>query len=759
MFFYPMIVKGYMPFPGDLLMHENPYKADSFLGYAPGGYPSKGQDRDVLRELAPWKHFSITEMKQGRLPLWNPYNFSGGILLQNFQSAVFYPVNIVFFIFPFVQGWDLFIFSQPVLAAIFMFLFLRELQKSYLASLIGGVGFAFSSYMIVWIEYGNIGGTFLWLPLMLLFLYRFARTQSVASAIGFIVTATIAFLAGYIQGFFYMMVICALFTIVVSDSWKKVYRTLPLFLLPVGFGAIQLLLTYGVFSISTRGAYTTSQIEFLLNPWYLLATIFAPDYFGNPATQTSFLPFTYIERVMYPGMVILVLSMYSFFSKKDVIQKMFMWLAGIVLVLTLQLPGMAYFYKLPIPMISTSVPTRMLSVFLFCLAVLGAYGVDSFIQMKKFPKRFIGVLIVAVIVLWGGAFLAGHTSLSEHAQVLKKGMILPTALLLGTLGGLFVLKKFETFGKVLLLCLLIGDLFFFFQKITPFAPSQFFYPSTDILSYLKTHQGLYRFWGYGDGYITPNIETMEGLYAPEGEDPLHNKWYGMLLASSEKGMLGEIVPRPDANIAPGYGPSDLKENVYRKRLFDILGVKYIINRTDNPSADTETFPESQYHLSYTNTHWQVYENNDVLPRVFLTSEYHVESSDARAIYDFYHDTNSKDLVLASAPQLSIDRMATGTAQIVAYSPQKVTIQASTSANTLLFLSDSYYPDWVASIDGKPAQIIRADVALRAIALPAGTHTVTFEYKSAYIMKGFIIMALTFFAGMFYLWWLRNKKGN
>lgn len=760
LFFYPMIMKRYMPFPGDLLMHENPYKADSFLGYAPGGYPSKGQDRDVLRELAPWKYFSISEMKEGRLPLWNPYNFSGSILLQNFQSAVFYPINVIFFILPFISGWNVFILSQPVLAAIFMFLFLRELQRSYMASILGAVGFAFSSYMIVWIEYGNIDATFLWLPLMLLFLYRFIKNQSITSAIGFVFASTIALLAGYIQGFFYMMVICTIFVLWMSERktyWTTVLKSIPLFLLPVGFGAVQLLLTYGVFSVSTRGAYTTSQIEFLLNPLYLLATLVAPDYFGNPATQTSFLPFTYIERVMYPGMVILILSLYTLFVKKDSIEKMFLWVAGIVLVLTLQIPGIAYFYKLPIPMISTSVPTRMLSVFLFSLCILAAYGVDTFVHMKTFPKRFIVLLLVTLLTLWGSALLASHTSVAEHAQVLRKAMILPTLLLVATLIGLFVMRKFEKLGKIFLLCMLVGDLFFFFQKITPFAPSQFFYPSTDIFSYLKTHQGLDRFWGYGDGYITPNLETREGMYAPEGEDPLHNKWYGMLLASSEKGMLGEVVPRPDANIAPGYGPSDLTQNVYRKRLLDMLGVKYLLARTDAQSADTSTFPENQYQLVYKNTHWQVYENKDVLPRVFLTSDYHVEAQDARAIYDFYHDTNAKDLVLSTAPELTPDRNATGTARIVSYTPQKVVIDASGSANTLLFLSDSYYPDWEARVDGKTTPIIRANVALRAIALPTGTHTIIFSYNLTPVKKGMYIMGITFLLGLGYLWVISKKR--
>ena len=76
-FFYP-IFKGNIPFPGDLLIGEYaPYNTYPFQGYAPGAYPNKGQDFDVVRLIYPGKEFAISQLEKGQLPLWNPYNFSG----------------------------------------------------------------------------------------------------------------------------------------------------------------------------------------------------------------------------------------------------------------------------------------------------------------------------------------------------------------------------------------------------------------------------------------------------------------------------------------------------------------------------------------------------------------------------------------------------------------------------------------------------------------------------------------------------------
>src|SRR3990167_9888848 len=143
-FFYP-IFNGRIPFPGDLLIGEYaPYNSYSFLGYAPGGYPNKGQDFDVIRLLYPDKEFSIRMFKNLELPLWNPYNFSGNPHAASLQSGPFYPLNILFLFLPYIAPWTIFIVLQPILTGIFSYLFARELKLSTKSSVFSGLLFAFS---------------------------------------------------------------------------------------------------------------------------------------------------------------------------------------------------------------------------------------------------------------------------------------------------------------------------------------------------------------------------------------------------------------------------------------------------------------------------------------------------------------------------------------------------------------------------------------------------------------------------------------
>ncbi|MCL4418168.1 MAG: YfhO family protein, partial [Actinobacteria bacterium] len=356
LFFFP-IFKGNMPFPGDLLVNSNPYSSQSFLGYNPGGYPNKAQGADVITEIYPWRHFSIDQIKQGEIPFWNPHNFSGNPQIANFQTALFYPLNILYLILPFNLSWTLIIMLQPFLAGIFMFLFLKKgVGLKDFASFIGAVSFSFSSYMSVWIQYGNIGSTLLWLPLILLLIKNFVSKITALNFLILSLSLCMSFLAGYIQGVFYIYILSFLYYLYLVLQEKKKVKNLKkhiLFLVailtPVLITFFQILPTIQLFSDSTRGAYTLSQIEKNLSPIMNWITIVFPDFFGNPATRNYWLDGTYIERVLYPGSVVLLFAVFSVFNKIKITERKFFLVVGIIsLVIATNFPFVKYLYLIPI---------------------------------------------------------------------------------------------------------------------------------------------------------------------------------------------------------------------------------------------------------------------------------------------------------------------------------------------------------------------------------------------------------------------------
>lgn len=67
------------------------------------------------------------------------------------------------------------------------------------------------------------------------------------------------------------------------------------------------------------------------------------------------------------------------------------------------------------------------------------------------------------------------------------------------------------------------------------------------------------------------------------------------------------------------------------------------------------------------------------------------------------------------------------ATIVEYTSTRVVIEAETSLDSYIYLADAHYPGWQAQVNGNDAPIYRANVMFRAVPVPAGNHTIVFEF--------------------------------
>jgi len=65
--------------------------------------------------------------------------------------------------------------------------------------------------------------------------------------------------------------------------------------------------------------------------------------------------------------------------------------------------------------------------------------------------------------------------------------------------------------------------------------------------------------------------------------------------------------------------------------------------------------------------------------------------------------------------------------LTAYEANALNFEAETDRERLAVFSDIYYPGWQCTIDGEPADILRADYVLRAVVIPAGKHQIAFRF--------------------------------
>ena len=142
------------------------------------------------------------------------------------------------------------------------------------------------------------------------------------------------------------------------------------------------------------------------------------------------------------------------------------------------------------------------------------------------------------------------------------------------------------------------------------------------------------------------------------------------------------------------------------------------------------------------------EEIDALGQVNLRNTVVVNQNDADALQGF-----------TVTPKDSLS-----TIQLTDYAPNKLRYQVNTKKDELAVFSEVYYPDgWQITIDGKPAQMVRANYTLRALPIPAGSSVVEFHFDPTSIKVtdgiayGAILLMLLTGGGGVFLW--RKRKNN
>ncbi len=719
-FFKAFFFSGLLPIPSDLLVGLfHPFR-DSYAKEYPRGIPFKNfLLTDPITQQIPWRDLSFQEMGSGSLPLWNPYQMAGYPLLANIQSAPFYPFNLLFLILPFSLGWSMLIISQPLIAMIGMYLFLRQEKLSKESSIFASIIFAFSGFMVAWLEWGTIGSTAAWMPLMLYFFSRTVidkRKLPPSFLLGFAVICS--YLAGHTQTFFYEMVILVSYIAFCFISKKSQLKSILPSLLAIGIASSILLplilMQFQFINLSARMVDLDWHAVGWFIPWQNLIQFIAPNYFGNPATGNYWGVWNYSEFLGYVGILPIIFAFAALLFVRS--RQVFYFGAVAFLAFLIGFPTvLAYLpFQADIPFLSSAQPTRILFVIDFALAVLCAYGLEAF---KKMPKKSLflpaGILLILGVIFIVSRSMIGSSALTqENWLVAQRNLIFPVIFTLISI-AIFVLSSFlpraRRFLPVIIIIVATIDLFLVMQKYTPFTTSQYFYPEVKLLTYLKDKSGINRVMSLDRRILHPNIATKYRIQMIEGYDPLYLLRYGELLAASKRQM-------PD--IAPPFGFSRiLTTDRYLSPIINLLGVKYILslNEINDPNLK-EVYAQGQT---------KVYQNKLALPRTFFAAQVSTVSSKEGSIEFLFREKNLLDRVVAETTQTISGEYSKGIVEVISYEPNSVQLKTSNKGEGFLVLTDSFYPTWKAYIDGKSTQIYLTDFLFRGVVVPSGDHHVEF----------------------------------
>jgi hypothetical protein len=709
---------------------------------------------DFLFYFYPLKKFIRDHfLANGSLPFWNSYQFSGTPMISNIQASMFYPLGILYYLFPPEVAYGYSTILHCVLGSIFMFAFMRNISVSPAGSFVAALVFSFNGYFMGHLYAGHLTfvQTYIWIPLVFLFLNRFAQSRSLGTALIAGLVLGIHILGGFPQVAFYTSLASTLFVLYhafihrhnrAHGMWKL--GTGFLICLLVGFclAAIQVLPTLEFSRLSTRGegiSYSMATYE-SLHPKELLAFLI-PEIYGNPVDGTYWRSrefHHFWESCGYLGILPLLLVLVKGKrSESRNIRVFFILLAFLALFLALGKYNPVYplIYRLP-GFNSFRIPAQIIFLYVFSVAVLSGIGLSKITEGEWTLGRgyvlFLlmtgGALALATVGLHlfpfkfffflFGSFAEGpvtHANLSLLLGRMSRSVDKAALLLALCFFVLFMGKRLKLRASLLAAaaCAIVSvDLFLF--------GSQFVRTCDLVTTPEKKHIVDQLTRNPAEGRVLthdPLFGTNDGLQyrfpSVLGYDPLILKRYVEFV------LAGQDLP-PNDHVVNLYEIGDPKAKLPR-----LLNVRQFVS--DGQTRNVE----------------------NSIPYAFLVEEAVAKEPDEILPYmksDAFDPGKAVVLERRLSPvkemEVPVEESLKASCQVVSYAHEEIRLKASSNRPGYLVVSELFYPGWYASVDGHQTPIWRGNFLFRVIPLDSGDHEIRFYFISWPFRVGAVLSLLS-----------------
>ncbi len=670
---------------------------------------------DLAEQVLPWFHVQAQEWHAGRFPLWDPYLWTGQPLFGQAQPGAAYPLNWVLFLLPLrnghIAGWALawYYVAIHLMAAAFCYLFGRSLGRSRTASLAGGLIFSLCGYFgsTPWPQMMNGA---VWIPLVFLFQLRASRSpRPAANAALSGMFVGVAFLSGHHQVPIFTALAWMGVWIYLLARNRRLLVPAAVALLFAGLsGAMQTLPAYEYGHLARRWvggpeAITWNQpVPYSVHAHYDLKAF---SLFGIvfPGVKAHFDPFL--------GVVAFSLALFAVSALwRDAFVRLLAALGGAVILYALGHNSVfqGALYALIPELDKARSPSSAMVLFQFAAAALAAFGIDEL--ATSWTAR--GTWILAG---FGALTLAIAETLIFANQLTfpADDRIILTAVIALAAAALFAAWRRQnltsTQAHVLLVVLLLLELGnigqYGFTDRSDRNQMQWLdkiYANADIADYLRKQPGFQRAEVAADAFKANwgafhGVEMHGGQTASVTTNVLESEFFS-LTGRRMWGVAYTIAtaPQPDAGDEVFAGASGMK--VYRRDAFPRAWAVHEVVRVPN------------------NSEGNILVGQD--PESFRRKAHMVEQF--------------PPVETCAAPD---------NVQLIEHAPDRLAIRAEMACDGMVVLSDAFYPGWRARVDHRSVEIHQVNGAMRGVAVPRGSHTVTMRYRPVSVYLG---AALTLF---------------
>ncbi|MBN1169329.1 hypothetical protein JXA63_05595 [Candidatus Woesebacteria bacterium] len=704
---------------------------------------------DLMDMHYPFKYSLHKAYTNGESLVWEPNLSLGFPLGAEGQSGPYYPLNIALsFISP-ELSLQLSIIFVFIISSLGMYLYCRTLKFSAYQSVFSAILFSYSAFFITRIKHLNLIAVSAWLPLSFWVIRKFIKKQKYEYAVIYGMIFALQFLLGHPQITFYNFFITTIYLIFETlNSYKKDSRPILIpkavtffvlsSLIMAGLSAIQIIPTLEFTNLTSRrtmNIYNATAYPFRLKD---LSTFLSPYLQGNPADGTYRADIrtsgVFWENSSYFGILGFALSIYGIYyivkNRRNIANIYMFWIILSALSLLIMLGSAA-------------------PVFLFLWNNIPGF------TFFRFPNRFNLYLIFSFSVLAGLSMKQLVSSIPKKVKHIRNTKDKNAEFI-------WPFNKIKT--QILIIFIALADLVIFANTYISYIDKDKFTKPPVFTETIKNDDQYWRTYSLTQYTQSPyqalgwkeNNAKDAIISTRENLNPDWNIIYDIPSISNRAWFEGGLSLERRDNIEEFL----LYENENQALVGKVLGlysVKYIVTYRDYVGIEVNQIKQIDLEGDFPEP-LRLYQNDQVMPRVYFTPEAKVVKSPEEAFKEVtsLEHFSPKTVILEDKPRVVPEDFADvlddfkqqNPVMITNYQNTKVEIDADITKHGFLVFNDIYYPGWKAQAcnkdgsDCREQNILQANYLVRALELDPGEYKIIFSYEPISFKVGSIVTLST-----------------
>ncbi len=724
-----------------------------------GGYAVREFGTSVLRTTGHW-------------PLWNPYLFGGMPYVGAMNGDIFYPTFLLRLVLPANVGVTWAFVIHIFLAGWLTYLFLRATGLGFWGGLIGGLAYMLGGPIASYVSPGHDGKLYVsaLLPLVLWQLLRGMRDGRRNAWPILALTIGLGILSPHPQIMQYLLLASGAYALYLAfwsgedvtrdraTAIRRLGAALTAVALGLAMGAVQFLpvAQYVAFSPRAGGGmagYTGYQfsasysmpLEELFNTYLPQFTGILDKYWGR--TGIHF-------HSEYLGAIVLLLAGCAFTSTRPERRRgIRFWLVVAIVATVWSLGGYTPFFRVPYALIPGTryfrAPAAIFFLTGFAVAALAGEGVETALR-GAVGRRYVAIwaavaAAIAVLGVTGALTTMGESIASGFPDTDAVGRVADNA-------ASVALGAVRSFAAVLL-----GGIVIVLAQRRRW-PSRAVGTALAVLVALDLWSVERLYWNfmpsaaavYGSDaaidYVVHQTEPARVLTLPAGRalaphDPeLEGDALMVHRVRSVLGYHGVEIKRWDDLL----GKTEGYRAAYSALTWRLVNARFLLTDLDSmPIPGTQRLVGPVTDAAGSTVY--LYRLPGDNPAAWVTPV-SVKAADAQTlatVLDARFDPARAAIFDTSAHEVSVQPVATLPAALgiraaaTRYDPGHLafTLSAPAPAGSAIVVSENYFPGWVATVDGRPATVGRADYTLIGVPLAAGATRIELVFRSSVVALG------------------------